>query len=89
MPTFFKILLALLQLVAIGARYAAKRDQSLKGRQEIMLSLFKRISEQVDAAIKAGHDFDAELHADPDGLLVNDGFKRQTNKIRDSTANRS
>ena len=82
---FFKILQALLNLAAAGADYAKTREISLAARQKVLLSLFQRMTEKVNAAKNAGLDFDAELRADPDSLFLDDGFKRQSNQIRAPT----
>lgn len=85
MGNLFSILAAVFRLVTIAAKYAAAQDAKRAGQREIMLSLLTKITENIDAAIKAGHDFDAELHADPDSLLNDDGFKRRSNQIRAPT----
>nr|WP_319388177.1 hypothetical protein [uncultured Cohaesibacter sp.] len=83
--TFFKILQALLNLAAAGAEYAKTREVSLAARQKVLLSLFQAMTERVNAAKKAGLDFDAELRSDPDSLFRDDGFKRHSNQIRAPT----
>ncbi len=83
MVAFFKVLWAALQLIATGARYAAKQESNKAAQQKLLLNLIIRITEQMNAAIQAGHEFDAELHANPDGLLNDDGYKRQADRIRD------
>lgn len=83
--TLLKILAAILQLVAAGVRFSEAQEKTKAGQQEALLGLLKRLTGQINEAVKAGQNFDAVLHGNPDSLLNDDGFKRRSNRIRDQT----
>lgn len=86
LQAFWAFLMALAKLLGAVSAYATRKEAQKNARAMAMVELLQTLTGMIEHANKADRDFDQRLRDDPDWLLADDGFQRQTShRIRDST----
>lgn len=75
--------LAALNLLGTAAKLAAAREQTTASRAVILVEIFQHMTAKIEKARHAQDAFDRLMHDEPDGVYVDDKYKRPTNRARE------